>query len=92
METALATRPWLAGETFSLADIAVTPYVNRLDMLGMTPMWEGPRVAEWFSRIKARAAFKPAFLDWCPPDLTADLLTFGQQSWPSVERMLARGS
>jgi hypothetical protein len=54
--------------------------------------WEGkrPRVTEWFNRIKARAAFKPAFLDWCPPDLTADLLTFGRQSWPSVERMLAQ--
>ncbi|MGA8614302.1 MAG: glutathione S-transferase C-terminal domain-containing protein, partial [Xanthobacteraceae bacterium] len=82
MEKVLATRPWLAGETFSLADIAVTPYVNRLDMLGMAPMWESkrPRVTEWFNRIKARAAFKPSFLDWCPPDLTADLLTFGRQS------------
>ena len=79
MEKALATCTWLAGETFSLADIAVTPYVNRLDMLGMAPMWEGkrPHVTEWFNRIKARAAFKPAFLDWCPPDLTADLLTLG---------------
>ena len=94
MEKALATRPWLAGETFSLADIAVTPYVNRLDMLGMAPMWEvkRPRVTDWFNRIKARAAFKPSFLDWCPPDLTADLLTFGRQSWPSVERMLAQAS
>jgi hypothetical protein len=36
----LAARPWLAGETFSLADIAVAPYVNRLDMLGMAQMWE----------------------------------------------------
>jgi glutathione S-transferase len=94
MEKALATRPWLAGETFSLADIAVTPYVNRLDMLSMAPMWEGkrPRVTEWFNRIKARAAFKPSFLDWCPPHLTADLLTFGRESWPSVERMLAQTS
>lgn len=92
MEDSLAARPWLVGETFSLADIAVTPYVNRLDMLGMASMWVGkrPRVTEWFNRIKARKAFKPAFLDWCPPDLTADLLTFGRQSWPSVERMLAQ--
>ncbi len=68
------------------------PCVNRLDMLGMASIWEGkrPRVTDWFNRIKARAAFKPAFLDWCPPDLTADLLTFGRQSWPSVERMLAQ--
>jgi glutathione S-transferase len=92
METALADRPWLAGGTFSLADIAITPYVNRLDMLGMSTLWarSRPRVADWFERIKARPTFKPAFLDWCPPDLTADLLTFGRQSWPQVERLLAR--
>jgi hypothetical protein len=60
----------------------------------MTPMWEGkrPRVTEWFNRIKTRAAFKPSFLDWCPPDLTTDLLIFGRHSWPSVERMLAQAS
>jgi glutathione S-transferase len=91
MEKTLAQQPWLAGDTFSLADIAMTPYVNRLDMLGMAAMWERtrPRVTAWFARIKARPAFKPALLDWCPPDLTADLLTFGRQSWPSVERLLA---
>jgi glutathione S-transferase len=72
----------------------MTPYVNRLDMLGMAPMWERtrPRVTDWFERIKARNTFKPAFLDWCPPDLTTDLLTFGGQSWPSVERLLAQKS
>ena len=92
METALAHQAWLAGDAFSLADIALTPYVNRLDMLGMSLMWERtrPRVTAWFARIKARPTFRPAFLDWCPPDLTADLLTFGRQSWPSVERLLAQ--
>jgi glutathione S-transferase len=91
MEKALAASPWLAGDTFSLADIAVAPYVNRLDMLGMSEMWSDsrPRVADWFARIRSRPAFKPAFLDWCPPDLTADLANFGRQSWPEVQRMLA---
>ncbi len=91
MEIALAGRPWLAGGSFSLADIAITPYVNRLDMLGMSAMWtrRRPQVTDWFARIKARPPFKPAFLDWCPPDLTADLATFGRQSWPTVERLLA---
>jgi glutathione S-transferase len=91
MEETLASQPWLAGNSFSLADIAVVPYVNRLDMLGMSPMWERarPRVTDWFNRVKARPAFKAALLDWCPPDLTNDLLTFGRQSWPSVERLLA---
>jgi ganglioside-induced differentiation-associated protein 1 len=94
MERTLAGQRWLAGDTFSLADIAMTPYVNRLDMLGMAQMWtrSRPHVTDWFERIKARPAFKPALLDWCPPDLTVDLLTFGRQSWPSVERLLAQGS
>jgi glutathione S-transferase len=35
MEKTLARRLWLVGEAFSLADIAMAPYVNRLDMLGM---------------------------------------------------------
>jgi glutathione S-transferase len=91
MEETLADQPWLAGRSFSLADIAMTPYVNRLDMLGMAALWteRRPRVTDWFERIKARPAFKPALLDECPPHLTADLLTFGRQSWPEVRRLLA---
>lgn len=91
MEEALAHGPWLAGESFSLADIALTPYVNRLDMLGMSEMWTRtrPRLTGWFNRIKARRTFKPCFLDICPPDLTRDLKTYGAQSWPEVQRILA---
>jgi glutathione S-transferase len=76
MEDALADKPWLAGETFSL---------------GMSEMWIGkrPRVTAWFERVKARESFKPSLLDMCPADLTADLKTFGTQSWPDVKRLLA---
>jgi ganglioside-induced differentiation-associated protein 1 len=83
MENALAQHAWLAGATFTLADIAMTPYVNRLDMLGMSDMWVGsrPRLTDWFERIKTRPTFKPCFLDYCPADLTADLKTYGSQSW-----------
>ena len=90
MEDALEERRWVAGETLSLADIALTPYVNRLDMLGMSEMWTAsrPRLTDWFARIKARATFKPALLDWCPADLISDLATFGAQSWPEAKRML----
>lgn len=94
MEDALAARPWLADETFSLADIAMTPYVTRLDMMGMSDMWtmSRPRVTDWFARIKARPTYRPQFLDWCPPDLTADLATFGARSWPEARALLAAES
>jgi glutathione S-transferase len=91
MEDTLAHQPWLAGDTYSLADIAMVPYVNRLAMLGMSEMWVGsrPRLGEWFERVKSRASFQPSLLDVCPPDLTNDLKKFGTQSWPDVKRLLA---
>ena len=91
MEEALGKYEWLAGDTFSLADIALAPYVNRLDMLSMSGMWtEGrlPRVEAWFDRIKAMKSFAPTFLEWCPEELTNDLRTFGAQSWPDVKRII----
>jgi glutathione S-transferase len=90
MEEKLRTSSWLAGPRFSLADIALTPYVTRLDMLSMSEMWTKtrPHLTEWFERIKLRPSYKPQLLDWCPPDLTNDLATFGAQSWPLVKRML----
>jgi ganglioside-induced differentiation-associated protein 1 len=91
MEDALSDGPWLAGTEFSLADISLTPYVNRLDMLGMSELWtrSRPRLTDWFERIKGRPTFKPCFPDFCPPDLTHDLMTYGSQSWPEVKRLLA---
>ena len=90
MEASLASHPWLAGDQFSMADVGMAPYVNRLAMLGMGGMWEGslPRVEDWWARVRARPTFKSTFLDWCPPDLTHDLMTFGSQTWPEVRRML----
>jgi glutathione S-transferase len=40
MEHALARTEWLAGDTYSLADSALTIYVNRLSVLSMSGMWE----------------------------------------------------
>ena len=91
MDATLHDQPWLAGASFSLADIGLAPYVNRLDMLSMSGMWNNgrlPRVTEWFAAIKARPKFKEVFLDWCPEQLTDDLKTFGAESWPEVKRII----
>jgi len=90
MEDALSGHEWLVGDTFTLADVSMTPYLNRLDMLGMSEMWTLSRshLSAWFARIKARPTFSPCFLDSCPPDLANDLRTYGSQSWPEVKAIL----
>ena len=92
MEDSLkANGEWLVGGAFTMADIALAPYVNRLAMLGMEKMWQGgrlPRVGAWFERVKARESFKPAFVEWMPESLASDLITNGRKSWPEVGRIL----
>lgn len=64
METQLLAGPWLAGNTYSLADIALAPMINRIEVLRypeMTAAKRRPAVADWWQRIRARPAFVEAF-------------------------------
>ena len=63
MQAALETSAWLAGDTYTLADVDMAPFVHRLAAIGQGAMIETrPRVADWYARISARPAFKTAFL------------------------------
>jgi len=79
------------GNTFSVADVSLTPYVNRLAMLSMGGMWENgrlPNVDAWFQRIKGMPNFTASFIDWVPDHLTNDLRENGAKSWPEVAKIL----
>jgi ganglioside-induced differentiation-associated protein 1 len=89
MNETLAEGSWLAGDAYSLADIALTPYANRLSMLNMNEFLQRyPNVMEWFERIQARDSFQPAMLSWIPETLATSLATNGERSWPAVRDML----
>ena len=58
MDEALQSNEWLVGKRFTMADVALAPYLNRLSASSMQGMWENgryPRVAEWFERLRAQA-------------------------------------
>ena len=63
IDAALAHGPFLAGDSYSLADAALTPYVHRLWVLGCDGLWteDRPRVGDWYERIKARPSFEEVF-------------------------------
>jgi glutathione S-transferase len=91
MEDDLRESTWLAGEEFSMADIAMIPYVTRLDMLSMDRLWSKgrlPKVEDWYARARARHSFSPSLLDWIPDDLRKDLAENGKRSWSDVARIL----
>lgn len=91
MNDALAMNRWLLGPRFSIADVSLAPYVNRVAMMSMQGMWESgrlPHLERWWGQIQERPSFKPSLLDWVPPDLTAELRMNGARSWPEVARII----
>jgi glutathione S-transferase len=75
MNRQLSRTPWLAGQDYTLADVSLTPYVNRIAMLGFGDRWPTtmPDLADWFVRIQARANFTPAVRDWLPQKLVDEM-------------------
>lgn len=63
VDRAISRGPWLAGETYSLADIAMIPFVDRIHNLrpDLCPPERYNGVADWYQRLRARPAFARAF-------------------------------
>jgi glutathione S-transferase len=61
MEESLSRSDWLAGGTFSLADIAVATFVDRIDHLLFSRLWDDNRsVQGWIERLQDRPAYHEA--------------------------------
>lgn len=94
MEQDLGDSPWLVGDRFTLADIALAPYLNRLAALAMEGLWQGgrlPRVEDWFERIRQRPTFRPALIDCVPAELASEMRANGEKSWRDVAALLNLG-
>ena len=90
VEAALSGADWLAGPDYSLADIAYTPYMARLEIMCFAGLWRTrPRVAGWYGRIKARPSYAEV-IDRYRADFLAVLSERGERAWPAVEGVLDR--
>ena len=70
MDNHLKTHKWLVNDNYSLADIALVVYLQRLESFMMAPLWSDLRYLDnWYERISNRKAYKVAVLDW--GDITA---------------------
>ena len=88
IEAATRIGPYLAGEQWSLADAAATPYVWRLDKLKLARMWnDRPGALAWYDRVRSRPSFKAGVDDWLSP---ADIERYAHtpDPWPKVQHIL----
>ncbi len=59
-------RRWLAGDDFTLADIAAAAHLSCLDYLGDVPWAKNDAAKEWYVRVKSRRSFRPLLADRIP--------------------------
>ncbi|MGK2940708.1 MAG: glutathione S-transferase family protein [Immundisolibacter sp.] len=90
MERALADREWLAGGSYSLADLAVLPYFQTLMQFGWQAFYEHrPRVCAWLQRSLARPAYDKGIRSGLDPALLSRLAGRGAEAWPRLQTLLA---
>ncbi len=83
MNALLDGQPWLAGDSYSLADTVWTVGVARFMMLKLDPLEGRPALGDWYERVKARPSFKAANV-WEYFDATAMLLMLGRKFLPQL--------
>jgi glutathione S-transferase len=59
-------RSWLAGEQFSLADIAAAAQLSCIDYIGDVPWAHQEAARDWYARVKSRPSFQPILDDRLP--------------------------
>lgn len=77
---------WATGARFTLADTALTPYVARLEYLGVLDLWlDGrPRTGAWWERVKTRASFEAAIGGTLSVDDIAAMRATGERLRPHI--------
>ncbi|MEE4201315.1 glutathione S-transferase family protein [Erythrobacter sp.] len=71
LDRALARTDYLVGD-YSLADAAWTPYLHRLNMLGLSSLWaDRLAVAAWWERLSNRPSYEAAIKSVEKPERVA---------------------
>jgi len=90
LDTQLQKTEWMAGSSYSLAEIGYTPYLIRLDELQRWGwMDDKPRVTELYEAIKAKHNFRPGYLDWRNEAYCELMAEKGADAWPKIQKILA---
>ncbi len=89
MEAVLQQQTWLAGSSYSLADLGVTPYFQTLKHFCWTEMFADlPAVGDWYERCFSRPSYEEAIGAGLQPALIEQFGTAGEAIWPELQKVI----
>ncbi|MBK8008807.1 MAG: glutathione S-transferase family protein [Rhizobiales bacterium] len=93
MNSALSNAPFLAGERYSLADSAMTPYLLRLERLSMVEIFNRhDNVVRWYALMKERPSFVTAVSAFDTAPVIEMLRHGGERIWRAARDTAIKGS
>lgn len=80
---------WLVGDSYSLADVSMLPYIVRLEHLALAEMWSKsrPSVGKWLERCRTRANYS-AIQNYINPKYIPLMADKGAEVLPKVRKIL----
>ena len=89
MAAALAYSEWLVDGEISLADLALLPYIERLEQLQLSGWWEPyPQLNQWLARLRTAQAYLLGVRDWSNPSYIQLMNESGSVAWPHMKALL----
>jgi glutathione S-transferase len=89
IDEAMQQGSYLAGDSYSLAEAAVIPYILRLELLRLSRLWaDFPGVATWWARMRERPSTKSAIIDRMTDQDLAPFRELAPDPWPQVQGLL----
>ena len=89
IDDAMKDDPYLVGHSYSLADVAVIPYILRLELLQLSRMWDKrPGVAAWWERVRQRPSTDTAIFKHMTEADAAPFKNLTPDPWPKVQEMV----
>jgi len=90
LERFLSQSEWLAGDCYSIADAAYTPYITRLEHLSALGFLQGkPALTNWYNKVRKRKNYEEAIVKWNDETYINLMHEKGTEAWPRIEEMIS---
>ena len=86
MDDALKHSTWISGPDFGIADIAVVPYIDRLERLGFGALMRDTQISDWLTAMQARASYQTEVRGKIDPSAAEKMRSSGDRFWPVLEK------
>ena len=90
MQQTLSASVWLSGPAYTLADIGILPYINRLAQLKLDSLWDTrPAIARWFDAVRDRDSYEAAIANYDDDGYVALMANTGREHRAAVQAVLS---